>query len=80
MAARILLTEDDEDIRELGRLHAFPLFRDLVDRHQQNAIFVAIDSLNKSIDRGDQLAREFWAEVIHLIHDYQGDAYAPLWI
>jgi hypothetical protein len=34
-------------------------------------VLVAIDRLNDSIDQGDRRSRDFWAQVVHLIHDHQ---------
>jgi|1186.fasta_scaffold869270_2 hypothetical protein len=30
-----------------------------------------MERLNKSIEWGDWSARDFWAQVVHAIHDYQ---------
>lgn len=43
----------------------------LIKKYRLRAVFIAIDRLNKSIDRGDLRARDFWAQVVHAIHDHQ---------
>ena len=45
--------------------------RTLIEKYRLRAVFVAIDRLNKSIDRADWRARDFWAQVVHTIDDYQ---------
>ena len=42
--------------------------RALVANHGQEAVSIAIEHLNESIDRGDQRDRDFWAQVVHAIH------------
>jgi hypothetical protein len=36
-----------------------------------------MEQLNKGIDRGDQSARDFWAQVVHAIHDYERTGELP---
>jgi len=43
----------------------------LITRHGDRAVSVALARLNKSIDRRDWHARDFWAQVVHAIHDQQ---------
>ena len=50
--------------------------RELIERHHSGAIVIALSKLNRSIDQGDKLAREFWAMIVHLIHDQEGKEYA----
>ena len=45
--------------------------RELIESHRDQAVLVAIDRLNDSIDQGDRRSRDFWAQVVHLIHDHQ---------
>ena len=45
--------------------------RDLIERHGTGAVYAAVERLNQSIDEGDQTARDFWAQVVHAIHEYQ---------
>lgn len=45
--------------------------RKLIEQYRLRATFVAIDRLNKSIDRRDFHARDFWAQVVHAIHEFQ---------
>ena len=49
----------------------------LIKKYRLRAVFIAMDRLNKSIDRGDLRARAFWAQVVHAIHDYQRSGQAP---
>jgi hypothetical protein len=51
--------------------------RALIETYRLRAVFVAMDRLNKSIDRGDLRARDFWAQVVHAIHDYQRSGEVP---
>lgn len=46
--------------------------RTLIDSHRGQAVLVAIERLNRSLDVRDQAAWEFWAEVVHVIHTHQG--------
>jgi hypothetical protein len=43
----------------------------LIRKHRRRAVFIAMERLNKSIDRGDRQGRDFWAQVVHEIHDYE---------
>jgi hypothetical protein len=43
----------------------------LITRHGDRAVSVALARLNKSIDRRNWHARDFWAQVVHAIHDQQ---------
>ena len=43
--------------------------RALIAEHGDRAVFVAVDLLNESIDQRDWHARNFWAQVVHAIHD-----------
>jgi hypothetical protein len=45
--------------------------RALIAEHGDRAVFVAIDRLDESIDRRDWHARNFWAQVVHAIHEHQ---------
>jgi hypothetical protein len=45
--------------------------RALLQRHGSNAVYVALNQLNESIDRRDRSGRDFWAQVVHLIHAHQ---------
>ena len=45
--------------------------RKLIEKHRLRAVFVAVDRLNRSIDRRDFHARDFWAQVVHAIHEFQ---------
>jgi hypothetical protein len=40
-------------------------------RHRGGGRPLALARLNKSIDRRDWHARDFWAQVVHAIHDQQ---------
>ena len=48
--------------------------RELIAQHGARALFVAIERINESIDRSNRAARDFWAEVVHAIHEYQQDS------
>jgi hypothetical protein len=52
--------------------------RRLIVEHGAGAVFVAIDRLNSSIDRADWEQRDFWAQVVHAIHDYERSGELPL--
>jgi hypothetical protein len=43
----------------------------LVEQHGKGAAYMAVERLNESIDQGDRLRRDFWAQVVHAIHEYQ---------
>ena len=45
--------------------------RKLIALYRMRAVFVAMDRLNKSIDRRDFHARAFWAQVVHAIYEFQ---------
>ena len=45
--------------------------RKLIEQYAEGAVFVAMDRLNKSIDSRDFHARDFWAQVVHAIHEFQ---------
>jgi hypothetical protein len=45
--------------------------RDLIEQHGTGAVYAAVERLNQSIDEGDQTARDFWAQMVHAIHEYQ---------
>jgi hypothetical protein len=51
--------------------------RRLITKYRLRAVFVAMDRLNKSIDRRDLRARDFWAQVVGVIHDYQRSGELP---
>jgi hypothetical protein len=45
--------------------------RDLIAQHGTGAVYAAVERLNQSIDEGDRIGRDFWAQVVHAIHEYQ---------
>lgn len=45
--------------------------RALIEQHGSGAAYVAVERLNQSIDERDQTTRDFWAQVVHFIHEYQ---------
>ena len=45
--------------------------RDLIEQHGMSAVYAAVERLNQSIDEGDQIGRDFWAQVVHAIHEHQ---------
>ena len=45
--------------------------RVLIKQHGKNAVYVALDQLNVSIDHGDICARDFWVQVVRSIHECQ---------
>jgi hypothetical protein len=47
------------------------LARKLIAQHGTRAVYIAIERLNQSIDERDHPARDFWAQVVHAIHEYQ---------
>jgi hypothetical protein len=51
--------------------------RRLIAEYEVRAVFVAIDRLNQSIDRRNWHARDFWAQVVHVLHDYQRSGALP---
>ena len=44
--------------------------RKLIEQYRLRAVFVAMDRLNQSIDKRDFHARDFWAQVVHVIHEF----------
>ena len=47
------------------------LARKLIEQHGSRAVHIAVERLNQSIDEHDYPARDFWAQVVHAIHEYQ---------
>jgi hypothetical protein len=45
--------------------------QDLIKQHGIRAAHFAVERLNESIDRRDKIGRDFWAQVVHAIHEYQ---------
>ena len=45
--------------------------RNLIEQHGIRAAYFAVERLNESIDRRDQIGRDFWAQVVHAIHEHQ---------
>jgi hypothetical protein len=45
--------------------------RELIEQHGTGAVYAAVERLNQSIDEGDQIGRDFWAQVVHAIYEYQ---------
>lgn len=45
--------------------------RDLIEQHGIRAAYIAVERLNQSIDQGDRNGRDFWAQVVQAIHEYQ---------
>jgi hypothetical protein len=45
--------------------------RKLVEQHGKRAAYIAVERLNESMGQGDRLGRDFWAQVVHAIHEYQ---------
>jgi hypothetical protein len=45
--------------------------RELIEQHGTGAVYVAVERLNQSIDQGDRIVRDFWAQVVHAIHEHQ---------
>jgi hypothetical protein len=45
--------------------------RTLIEQHGANAVHLALERLNESIERGDRASRDFWAQVVHAIHEQQ---------
>ena len=43
----------------------------LIEEHGSRAVHVAIERLNQSIDERDIHSRDFWAQVVHAIHEHQ---------
>jgi len=46
--------------------------RKLIEQHGARAVHVAVERLNQSIDERDHPARDFWAQVVHAIHEFEG--------
>ena len=44
---------------------------ELLGQYGSTAIYTALDQLNASIDRNDLGARDFWVQVVRLIHEHQ---------
>lgn len=44
--------------------------RKLIEQYRLRAVFVAIERLNESLDRRDFHSRDFWAQVVHAIHEF----------
>src|SRR5437868_9893678 len=47
------------------------LARSLIEEHGTRAVLVAVERLNQSIDERDIHSRDFWAQVVHAIHERQ---------
>jgi hypothetical protein len=47
------------------------LARKLIEQHGSRAVYIAVERLNQSIDERDHPARDFWAQVVHAIHECQ---------
>jgi hypothetical protein len=47
------------------------LARSLIEEHGTRAAHVAVERLNQSIDERDVDNRDFWAQVVHAIHEHQ---------
>jgi hypothetical protein len=43
----------------------------LIEQHGKGAVYAAVERLNQSIDEHDRPARDFWAQVVHAIHEFQ---------
>jgi hypothetical protein len=43
----------------------------MIEQHGTRAVYIAVERLNQSIDERDRLGRDFWAQVVHAIHEYQ---------
>ena len=52
------------------------LARSLIEEHGTRALRVAVERLNQSIDERDIHSRDFWAQVVHAIHEHQSLAQA----
>ena len=46
------------------------LARSLIEEHGTRAAHVAVERLNQSIDERDVDNRDFWAQVVHAIHEH----------
>ena len=47
------------------------LARSLIAEHGTRAVLVAVERLNQIIDERDIHSRDFWAQVVHAIHEHQ---------
>jgi hypothetical protein len=47
------------------------LVRSLIEEHGTRAAHFAVERLNQSIDERDTNGRDFWAQVVHAIHEHQ---------
>ena len=47
------------------------LARSLIEDHGIRAVYIAVERLNQSIDERDLLGRDFWAQVVHVVHEHQ---------
>ena len=45
--------------------------RSLIEEHGTRAVLVAVERLNQSIDERDIHSRDYWAQVVHAIHEHQ---------
>ena len=43
----------------------------LIEQYGIRAAYFAVERLNESIDRRDQIGRDFWPQVVHAIHEHQ---------
>jgi hypothetical protein len=53
------------------------LARKLIEEHSTRAAHIAVERLNQSIDQHDYPARDFWAQVVRAIHEYQRSVNGP---
>ena len=53
------------------------LARSLIEEHGTRAARVAVERLNQSIDERDIHSRDFWAQVVHAIHEHQPSVHDP---
>ena len=60
-----------EGDRSAHQMRVDRLARELLAQHGPRAVHVAVERINDSIDRADVAARDFWAEVVHAIHEHQ---------
>jgi hypothetical protein len=51
--------------------------RELIEQHGIGAAYIAVERLNQSIDQADRNGRDFWAQVVHAIHEHQRTVGAP---
>ena len=45
--------------------------RALIEERGSGAAYAALERLNQSIDQRDWFGRDFWAQVVRAIHEYQ---------